>query len=232
MSNKVINEFNEKGCLFLNSVFNLENIEKFNLEIREFMSKNNIYIHLKKRHDVTEDTFFVNNTYTSLDNYKKMQYYFLPVIDNRCSHNRITDVGLVDIYNINKLIPNLFEYFNIDLLLTIIQKITGSKWKLLRSNLQICSNVSNPNSFHFENIDKCIKCTIYLSDILNNDYGPPIYIEKTHIIKNNIKNDDIKTFLGKKGDLLISFQNGLHRKLPQNNTTVGFLVFNFIPFNS
>jgi hypothetical protein len=232
MSNKITNDFNEKGCVFLNSVFNLEIIEKFNLDIRELMTKNNIYIHLKKRHDVTEDNFFVNNTYTSLDNYKKMQYYFLPVIDNKGSHNRTTDVGMIDIYNIDKLIPNIFEYFNIELLLTIIQKITGSKWKLLRSNLQICSNVINPNSFHFENIDKCIKCTIYLSDILSNDYGPPIYIEKTHIIKNNIKNDDIKTFLGKKGDILISFQNGLHRKLPQNNTTVGFLVFNFIPFNS
>lgn len=232
MSNKIANDFNEKGCLFLNSVFHLDIIEKFNLEIREFMNKNNIYTHLKKRHDVTEDLFFVNNTYTSLDNYKKMQYYFLPVIDNKGSHNRITDVGMIDIYNIDKLIPKLFEYFDIELLLTIIQKITGTKWKLLRSNVQICSNVINSNSFHFENIDKCIKCTIYLSDIVNNDYGPPIYIEKTHNIKNNIKNSDIKTFLGKKGDILISFQNGLHRKLPQNNNTVGFLVFNFVPFHS
>jgi hypothetical protein len=41
--------------------------------------------------------------------------------------------------------------------------------------------------------------------------------------------NDIKTFLGKKGDVLISYQNGFHRKLPQKNTTTGFLVFNFIP---
>ena len=223
-----IYDFNEKGCLFLNSVYSLEIIEEFNQNIRDFMNKNNIYGHLKKKNDVTEEIFFVNNTYTSLDNYKKMQYYYLPVIDNRGSHNRTNDVGMIDIYNIDKLFPNLFSLFDINLILTILNKISGVKWKLLRSNIQICSNVTNPNSFHFENTDKCIKYTIYLSDILTNDNGPLLYIEKTHNIKNNINNSDIKTFLGKKGDVLISYQNGLHRKLPQNNSTVGFLVFNFI----
>lgn len=223
-----IYDFNEKGYLFLNSVYSLEIIEEFNKNIRDFMTQNNIYGHIKKRHDVTEETFFVNNTYTSLDNYKKMQYYYLPVIDNKGSHNRTTDVGMIDIYNIDKLFPNLFKLFDINLIITILNKISGAKWKLLRSNIQICSNVINPNSFHFENTDKCVKYAIYLSDILTNENGPPMYIEKTHIIKNNINNSDIKTFLGKKGDVLISYQNGIHRKLPQNNSTVGFLVFNFV----
>ena len=220
--------FNEKGCLFLNSVYSLEIIEEFNQNIREFMTKNNIYGHLKKRHDVQEENFFVNNTYTSLDNYKKMQFYYLPVIDNRGSHNRINDVGMIDIYNIDKLFPNLFTLFDMNVIITILNKITGIKWKLLRSNIQICSNVTNPNSFHFENTEKCIKYVIYLSDILINDNGPPIYIETTHNIKNNIINSYIKTFNGKKGDVLISYQNGIHRKLPQKNSTVGFLVFNFV----
>jgi len=228
MDNKISNDFNEKGCIFLNSVFSLDIIESFNKDIRDFMAKNQIYLHLKKRHDVTEDTFFVNNTYTSLDNYKKMQYYYLPVIDNKGSHNRSTDVGMIDIYNADKLFPNIHHIFDINLVNTLLYKITGQKWKLLRTNIQICSNVTNPNSFHFENTEKCIKFTIYLSDILNQESGPPIYIERTHNIKNDIKNDDIKTFLGKKGDVLISLQNGLHRKLPQKNYTCGFLVFNFV----
>ena len=226
-------DFNEKGHTFLKSVYSLELIEELNKDIREFMTNNNIYGHLKKRHDVCEELFFVNNTYTSLDNYTKMQYYYLPVIDNRGCHNRTNDVGMIDIYNVDKLIPSIFKHINIELILTILNKISGEKWKLLRTNIQICSNVSNPNSFHFENTDKCIKYTIYLSDVLDNDYGPPIYIENTHNIKNNIKNECIKTFLGNKGDVLISFQNGIHRKLPQKNKTVGFLVLNFIPyFNS
>ena len=223
-------DFNDKGYLFLNNVYSLENIEEINKSINEFIKQNNIYTHLTRRYDVTEDTFFVNNTYTSLDNYKKMQYYYLPVIDNRGSHNRITDVGMIDFYNAEKLFPNIKNIFNIDVLLSILFKITGTKWKLLRINIQICSNVSNPNSFHFENIDKCIKISIYLSDIISEDCGAPVYIENTHIIKNNIKNEYIKTFFGKKGDMLISFQNGIHRKMPQKNYNSGFLVFNFVPF--
>lgn len=227
MENKNTYNFNEKGYLFLENVFSLDKIEQLNQEILHFMNKNNIYIHLKKRHDVSEDIFFINNTYTSLDNYKKMQYYYLPVIDNKGSHNRINDIGMIDFYNADKLFLNI-SLFEIQLLETILFKITEKKWKLLRTNIQICSNVQNPCSFHFENIDKCIKITIYLSDIYNDECGPPVYIEKTHNIKNNIKNGDIKTFLGKKGDVFISFQNGLHRKLPQKNYTSGFLVFNFI----
>lgn len=223
-------DFNEKGYLFLNNVYSLDVIEEFNKIILEFMKNNNIYIHLQKRYDVVEETFFVNNTYTSLDNYKKMQYYYLPVIDNRGSHNRITDVGMIDFYNVDKLFPNLQNMFDTNVLLSILFKITGSKWKLLRTNIQLCSNVTNPNSFHFENIDKCIKISIYLSDISSEECGAPVYIENTHIVKNNIKNNHIKTFLGKKGDILISFQNGLHRKLPQKNYTSGFLVFNFVPY--
>jgi hypothetical protein len=227
MGEKLILDFDEKGYLFLNSVYELDIIEKFNEEIRNFMNKNNIYIHLTKKQDVQEDLFYVNNSYMSLNSYQKIQYYYLPVIDNRGGHNRITDVGMMDIYNANKLFPSIMEYFNIEIILSILKKITGKNWKLLRTNIQICSNVINPNSFHFDN-EYCIKYAIYLSDILNNENGPPVYIEKTHNIKNNIKNNNIKTFLGKKGDVLISYQNGIHRKLPQNNSTVGFLVFNFI----
>jgi len=227
MNNKNSYDFNEKGVLFLKSVYSLEIIESFNKDVREFMTNNNIYGHIKKRHDVVEEKFFVNNTYTSLDNYKKMQYYYLPVIDNRGSHNRINDVGMIDMYNDDKLFPNIFTSFNIELMTTILNKISGSKWKLLRVNIHISSNVTNPNSFHFENSDKCIKYAIYLSDILNDDCGAPMYIENTHDVKNNIKNENIKTYYGGKGDVLISYQNGLHRKLPQKNYTCGFLVFNF-----
>jgi hypothetical protein len=221
-------DFNEDGAIFLKNVYNIDLIENFNKEIREYMTNNNIYTHIRKREDVTEEKFFVNNTYTSLDNYKKMQYYYIPVIDNRGSHNRSIDVGMIDIYNADKLFSNLVNSFNIDLIHTLLFKITGKKWKLLRVNIQICSNVTNPASFHFENTEPCIKFAIYLSDILNDEYGAPVYILKTHNIKNNIKNENIKTFCGNKGDVLISYQNGLHRKLPQKNNTSGFLVFNFI----
>ena len=221
-------DFNKKGHLFLSSVFSVDSINNFNESLKNFMVNNNIYTHIKKRQDVQEELFYVNNTYTSVDSYKKIQYYYLPVIDNRGSKNRVNEIGMIDIYNVHKLIPEIYDYFDVNLLETILNKITNKKWKILRNNIQICMNVTNPCSFHFDNTDKCIKVTIYLSDILSNEYGPPVYVEESHINKSNIKNEQIKTFLGNKGDILISFQNGFHRKMPQNNTTVGYLVFNFI----
>ena len=73
-----------------------------------------------------------------------------------------------------------------------------------------------------------IKITIYLSEIKSNNDGPPVFIEGTHINNSNIKNDNIKIFCGGKGDALISYQSGLHKKMPQNNQSCGYLVFNFI----
>jgi hypothetical protein len=221
---------NEKGCLFLKSVFTQETIEDFNKDVRDFMVKNEIYTHLKKRLDVQEETFYVNNTYSSLNSFQKIQYYYLPVIDNRGSYNRINEVGMIDFYNVVKLFPNITTYFNVELMQTLLKKITGTQWKLFRCNLQLCSNVANPYSFHSDNQIKCIRITIYLSDIEEESYGPPVYIENTHNNINDIKNENIKIFTGNKGDILIAYQSGLHCKLPQKiNTTVGFLTFNFIP---
>jgi len=220
--------FEEKGCLFLKSVFNTETIELFNKEIKDFMNVNEIYTHIKKRQDIKEEKFYVNNSYTTLDSFQKMQYYYLPVIDNRGSHNRQHDVGMIDIYNIQKLLPNIEKYFSIELMQNLLKKITNKSWKLFRTNLHICSNVNNPISFHIDNYDTTIKIVVYLSDIKNNEDGPPVFIEGTHINQNNIKNDSVKIFKGNKGDILISYQNGMHKKLPQNNTSCGYLVFNFI----
>jgi hypothetical protein len=79
------------------------------------------------------------------------------------------------------------------------------------------------------NIEYSNKVSFYLSDIKTNNDGPPVFIEGTHINNNNIKNDNIKIFYGEKGDALISYQSGLHKKMPQNNQSCGYLVFNFIP---
>jgi hypothetical protein len=226
-------DFNKNGHLFIPSLYDIDKINEFNQEFRNFLQKNEIYIHLKKRHDVQEQTYFVNNTYTALNSFQKIQYYYLPVIDNRSSHNRTTDAGMVDFYNADKLFPNIYNFFDIELIISILRKITNRDWKLFRTNIQLCSNVINPSSFHIDNAQECVKCTIYLSDILYNEHGPPVYIEGSHIPENingNTKNqsNNIKTFLGNKGAVLFSFQNGIHRKLPQNNYTSGFVVFNFI----
>jgi hypothetical protein len=224
----ITKNFEEKGCLFLKSVFDLETIEEFSKEIREFMNNNEIYTHIKKRQDIKEDKFFVNNSFTELNSFQKMQYYYLPVVDNRGSHNRQNDIGMIDIYNVDKLLPNLYKYFSVDLMTNLLKKVTGKSCRLSRVNLQICSNVTNPIPFHIDNYDKSIKITVYLSDIQSNNDGPLVFIEGTHKPNNmNIKTENVKIFLGNKGDILISEQSGMHKKMPQMGTSCGYLVFNF-----
>ncbi len=220
-------EFEENGYLFLKEVYQKENIDNYIILINQFLINNNIKSHLNKRYDVKENNFYVNNTFNTLNSFQKQQYYYLPVIDNRGSHNRITDVGVIDIFNINKLIPETLEYFNIDVMLSILKKITNKNWKLFRINLQIYDNVRNPESFHYDNFEENIKFSIYLSDLIDNN-GSLVYIKNSHRYKKNIKQSNSKIFSGRKGDLLISYQNGFHKKLAQNNSISYYLVFNFL----
>ena len=221
--------FDEKGCAFLKGVHSRENIENFNAEVRDFIQNNKIYSHTQVRYDVQEKNFFVNNTYGALNSYHKMQFYYLPVIDNRGGHNRTHDVGMLDFFNIDKLIPNIYNYFDINLIQVLIYKLTGVQWKLSRVNLHISSNVESPNGYHYDSFEKTLKYTIYLSDVTSPDYGALSYIEKSHLMNESVKQKDVKIFTGNKGDILISLQQGYHRKMPQKfQSSTGYLTFYFV----
>ena len=220
-----MNNLEDKGYVFLKSVFKKQDIEKIKEEFFNFLIYNNIQEELNKKEDVKHNNFYVNNTYNLLNSYNKMQYYYLPVIDNREGHNRITDKGMIDIFNVHKILPSINDNINIELISIILKKLTNKEWKFQRINLQICNNVINTNDYHYDNND-CIKFTIYLNDILEINGGGISFIEKTHIEK-KISQKNIKNFYGNIGDVLISYQSGFHKKLPQKNSINYFLVLNF-----
>lgn len=219
----------KNGYLFLKSVFHPEIIDRLNYEIQGFMNEEGIYSHLQKRQDVSQSRYFVNNTYGALKNFYQLQHYYVPVIDNRGTYNRITDVGVIDFYNVDRLFPQIRTFFELDVILMILLKTTGLEWKLSRINLQYYINVINPNAFHYDNgNERHIKVTIYLNDILDEYSGPISYIEGSHLNKRGVKASHTKVFTGRKGDVLISYQNGYHRRLPQRiQSTNGFLTFHF-----
>ena len=219
----------KNGYLFLKTVFHPEIIDRLNYEIQGFMNEEGIYSHLQKRQDVSQSRYFVNNTYGALKNFYQLQHYYVPVIDNRGTYNRITDVGVIDFYNVDRLFPQIRTFFELDVILMILLKTTGLEWKLNRINLQYYINVINPNAFHYDNgNERHIKVTIYLNDILDEYSGPISYIEGSHLNKRGVKASHTKVFTGRKGDVLISYQNGYHRRLPQRiQSTNGFLTFHF-----
>lgn len=220
-----MNNLNDNGYVFLNSVYTEENIQKIFNEFYNFYVENNINEEINKKEDVKTNFFYVNNTYNLLNSYHKMQYYYLPVIDNRVGHNRITDKGMIDIFNIHKLLPSINLIINLDLILTILKKLTNKEWKFLRMNLHMCNSVVNTNDYHYDN-NNCLKFTIFLNEVNEMFGGGLSFIEKTHINK-KFSNNNIKNFYGKKGDVLISYQNGFHKKLAQKNSSNFFLVLNF-----
>ena len=82
--------------------------------------------------------------------------------------------------------------------------------------------------------EKTLKYTILITDINDVNSGPPMFIKGSHINQKSSVRDknNYKMFLGSKGSVLISYQHGLHRKLPQQNGKISaYLVYNFVPLN-
>ena len=224
-----MDSLNDKGYIFLKNVYKKNDLDKINKEFYNFYIENKIQEELNKKEDIKSELYYVNNTYNILNSFQKQQYYYLPVIDNRLGHNRVTDVGVIDIFNINKLLYSINEFINIEVILSILKKITNKNWKFLRINYQIHNNVNNPNNYHYDN-DECIKFTIFMNDIKEEYGGGLSFIESTHKVK-KFSNKQIKNFYGDIGDVLISYQNGFHKKLSQKNSINYFLFLNFIPKN-
>jgi hypothetical protein len=207
-------------------------IEQFNVQMNSYFTKNQVMMYLQKPMDMDLEHFYVNNTYSQMDNFEKNIRYQKPVIENRGAKNRTNDIGAYDFHQAQKLFPNLLDIFQIKTLESILQKTTSSRWRFDRANIHISNNVKNPIGYHSDGLKDEIRVMIYLSDLPDTTYGIPSFIQSSHTPTgraNGIKRDDIKTFVGSKGDILISYENGLHRKLPQTSASInGFVCIHFV----
>ena len=221
-----------QGYIFLKNVFPRAVIEEFNAQMNAYFTKNHVMMYLGKPMDMDIEEFYVNNTYSQMDNFEKNIRYQKPVIENRGAKNRVNDIGAYDFHQAQKLFPHLLEIFQIKTLEAILQKTTSSRWRFDRANIHISNNVKNPIGYHSDGLKDSIRVLIYLSDLEDVSYGVPSFIQYSHTPvgrANGIKKEDIKTFPGSKGDLLISYENGLHRKLPQTTSSInGFVCLHFV----
>ncbi len=219
----------ENGYLFLKNVYSKDLVDRFYYEVQSFIHQEGIYSHLQKRQDVPQQHYFVNNTYGALQHFHQLQHYYVPVIDNRGTYNRQTDVGVIDFFNVDRLLPQVKTYFDIGVMQAILLKTTGIEWKMTRVNMQIYNNVMNTNQFHVDTgNEKNMKFTIFITNILDEMNGAPAFIEGSHINKKNVKLSNSRIFTGERGAVLISYQNGYHRKIPmKTGGTNVFLTFHF-----
>ena len=222
-----MNDFLENGYVFLKSVYKKEDCQKILIDFIQFYHEHHIQSHLNKREDSKTDYFYVNNTFNTLNSFHKQQYYYLPVVDNRGNHDRICDIGMVDFYNIHKLIPCILEIFDTQVMSAILLKLTQKEWKCDRINLHMNNNVQNPQNYHYDSHEENIKFSIYLTDIKDMNEGPLSIIKNTTINKKFL-NKQIKYFFGDCGDILISSQHSFHKKCAQKNSINYYLIFNFV----
>jgi len=159
------------------------------------------------------------------------------LIQNRGANGH--DEGMLDIKHIDSVIPDLFERVNIDEIHSIVQRELGLSLTVSNMNCYWNKGVKNTRGFHADNHTKDqYKAFVYLTDVLDDSYGPYCYVPGSQlasfnrykcIISNYLKNkpltdyyannQDIKFLKAKapKGTLIISNQNGAHRGWPQEH---------------
>lgn len=218
-----------QGFIELKNVFKENDINIFLNELGIFLQKENIYYKILNKQDYNEEKYYVNNTWSLINNYNKLYYYPKPVVNVRNNKDYNVDSGLIDIYNIDKLLTITDKIFNKSLIQTILEKILNKKVCIKMIKLQILKNNYNPCKLHKD--DNTIKFGIFLSDVFENNEGVNVFIKNSHKENNKeISKEDIHLFFGNKGDCFIYYQNGLHGKTIQNhedNKMHIYLIYDF-----
>ncbi len=160
------------------------------------------------------------------------------------------DAGMLDISYVEKLIPEISE-IDQNKLVEIVQNVTGQEIIPLRANAYLNNSIKNTRIYHIDNAQPVIyKAFIYLSDVPDTSYGPYSFVKGSqrfsfhtywNLFLNMFSSDRPSTdmpiyntskivhAIGKKGDLFMSNQNGIHRGLPQKEGRKRIvLVFSFM----
>ena len=227
----VFNILKTKGCLFIQDFIDDKNLI------------NKIYKKVKKTiQDIdSSKTYEYRNYFVSdknqkegskiLESRKKSTFNFRGLCNT--TKKRYSDTGFLDICQANLYFPILYN-LNIDYIIKTCKEIDPKfKKEDLIYNIYYTDSINDLRTWHWDDYET-IKFFIYLSDV-NIENGPYSYIEnsvkfpietdKTKELSeeeiNNIleKNNNYKKkiFTGKKGDLIISYQAGIHRGQPQTN---------------
>lgn len=148
------------------------------------------------------------------------------------------DSGMLDIFFIKNTIQKISN-INQEKIIEILRNATGQEIIPFRANAYLNKGVKNTRGYHIDNCQPVIyKAFIYLSEVPNVSYGPYSFVRRTHrfsfytymnlfknIFSKKYHSSDMTIYqksrilnaIGKKGDLILSSQNGIHRGLPQQD---------------
>lgn len=223
----------KNGYVFLKGVIKEDIINYTNSQINNYLRDEHIFTKISNREDMKEDRYYVNNNYSILNSFNKIQYYRVPVFNVGGNKDTVTNKGLIEVYNPERIMTFINSSIDVNLLKVILKRLTGINWKMSRMNLKFSNGVVQPEKVHQDDQETCLKCCIYLSNVETNNQGSQIFIEGSHRDQEAIHNrKNLKFFTGSKGDILISFQNGYHGRNPNPGMITAYLVINFVPVNA
>lgn len=160
------------------------------------------------------------------------------------------DSGMLDIFNIENTIQKI-SAIDQEKIIKILENVTGQDVFFLRANAYVNNSVKGTRLYHVDNTQPVVyKAFVYLSDVPDISYGPYSFVRKTHRFSfytylNLFRNlfskkycstdmpiyplNKVVNAIGKRGDLFLSSQNGIHRGLPQEDGKKRIaLIFSFM----
>lgn len=222
-ANKIINCFNDKGIVILRNFLDKDIINEIKEQILDL-----------KLEDYDEKFLVSKNQ----DEFKKLRRdnprSFLLNIRN------MGDVGMLDLFNINKMLnedtnTRIFELLSDDLIKKISSIKIDDVSKNLSLNAYINEGIVKTRGFHVDAFYPVIKGMTYLTDVNSLNDGPYCYVIGSHkenpLIEENKKISylysreytdtplvdlkNITPIFGEAGTLIFSDQAGHHRGFPQ-----------------
>lgn len=230
--NSIINLLSSEGCTFIKNYIHDTNLLN---EIFTIVKKTVNSIDPNKYNKLTE----FDNYYLSPNNIKEKSKRMKK--RNKSTFNyrgfdkgRYYDINFLDIAKAELFIDKI-KNLDIMLICQICKKLNKNfRKKDLQYNIYYTNSNKNIRTWHYD--DKTIKFFIYLSNVeiengpysyIKNSIKYPIETDKNFeiqdddinkvILKNKDKSYQKIIFVGNKGDLIISNQNGIHRGQPQKD---------------
>lgn len=146
------------------------------------------------------------------------------------------DDGMLDLFNVERLIPELREFKDDEFVEAIVDEATGERYGADNVNVYVNRSVTNTRDFHADTYAGKFKSFLYLTDVPDRAYGPFAYVERSHessviertvnTVANRLRDEPttnalfydesgVRVCTAPKGTLIVADQAGYHRGLPQ-----------------
>lgn len=171
--------------------------------------------------------------YRDLDDYAAMAACPRIVVNRRM--NPHGDWGMLDVFHVDRWVPELGELAGQPHLLDTFSHVAGASVILESVHLYLNDSVTQTRGLHADSYSPEFKAFWYLTDVPDPSFGPHIYVRGSHrpgwqrFVNQRLSEErgiaptdvfvydpeQLQVVLGRRGSLVLSDQRGAHRGMPQ-----------------